>query len=131
MPLVKYGPKPKDRRLRKLLEGAGGGSGEDSDRDGGDGGGNNMEAMETRGGSSATSAKGSYISFWKPEVSKQAKTKHSRDRGASGCVYSSVRTHVCRLPLGGVWVWVWVGPKKIFYTRRSSIFIPVTVPCVD
>lgn len=62
VPLVKYGPRPKDRRLRKLLQDAGG-SGEGRD----DGG--NVEAKEKRGGSKATSAKGSYISFWKPEVS--------------------------------------------------------------
>lgn len=60
VPLVKYGPKPKDRGLRKLLER---GSGEDDKRQ------SRKEAARGEGGSRASSKRGSYISFWKPEVS--------------------------------------------------------------
>ncbi|CAM9219967.1 unnamed protein product, partial [Scytosiphon promiscuus] len=81
VPLVKYGPKPKIRTTRKLLSdfgigGGGGGGGSSSGAsadskgagkiDGGGGGGGGYSSSSS--GSRATSRKGGYISFWKPEV---------------------------------------------------------------
>ncbi len=71
MPLVKYGPPPKKRGMRRLLGdfgmtgGAGAGAGAAGEAGASGGGGEGGGASSA---SRATSRKGSYISFWKPEV---------------------------------------------------------------
>lgn len=67
VPLVKYGPRTKPRHLRKLLTGKGGVIDERKENDGQVEG---TDKSKTSGGSKATSGRGSFISFWKPEVSK-------------------------------------------------------------
>ncbi|CAN0046822.1 unnamed protein product [Ectocarpus fasciculatus] len=72
VPLVKFGPPPKTRGMRFLLTdlgiGGGGGSGNgSSESDSGGGGGGGYS-------SSASSRKGEYISFWKPEVAVRVVT---------------------------------------------------------
>lgn len=77
VPLVKYGPRPKLRPLRKLLGDLSSGSGSSGSTDGSNPG----EIEEDRGSWSSSKAKspssarrdkdrGNYISFWKPEVSE-------------------------------------------------------------
>lgn len=89
VPVVKYGPKPKTRAMRKLLgdfgfgdgsagtgtgtgTGSGTGSGTESgaekDTAGRSGGGGGASSSSSSSASRATSRKGNYISFWKPEV---------------------------------------------------------------
>lgn len=78
VPVVKYGPKPKTRAMRKLLGdfGFGGaaatGSGSRSEAEkytaGKMDGGESPYSSSSSSSSRATSRKGNYISFWKPEV---------------------------------------------------------------
>ena len=65
IPLVKHGPSPKVRHLRKLLSRGGGGDGAGEGHDGG----GSADVAGKGTSSAATSRKrDGFISFWKPEV---------------------------------------------------------------